>query len=141
MSEADEVRDARILYSCRVIIFGSYFMVLALNVTLTRKIYRVIYTVYATYIYIYTHTHQKLHITWRCTSKALKNLYTHVVPTIYCVRAYYESIYYILLYVLYVSAIDHLNPRGVQRARGNSICIEGTDTLALLLYIYTHTRV
>lgn len=84
--------------------------------------------------------HADTHITWRRTSKALKNLYTYVVPT-YCVRAYYESIYYIIIYVLYVSAIDHLNPRGVPRARGNSIYIDGTDTLALLLYINTHTRV
>lgn len=51
------------------------------------------------------------------------------------------SLYIILLYVLYVSAIDHLNPRGVPRARGNSIYIDGIDTLALLLYIYTHSCV
>lgn len=47
--------------------------------------------------------------------------YTHTSRTYILCTMHITSIYIILLYVLYVSAIDHKNPRGVPRIRGDGI--------------------
>jgi len=86
----------RILYSCRVIIFGSYFMVLALNVTLTRKINRIIYTIYATYIHIYTLTQTYTSLGGVRPKRSKTSTHTSYLHIVY---AHIMSLYIILLYM------------------------------------------
>lgn len=122
---------------CGVIIFGSYFTVLALNVTLTRKIYRVIYTYVYIYLYIW-HTPRNTHHSAVYVQSAQKLIHTHRVP-IYCVRAYYEYIYYIIICVVRKRHWSQ-KPEGGPAYTRRWYIIYRRNGYARVIIIYTHIQ-
>jgi len=112
---------------CGVIIFGFYFTVLALNVTLTRKIYRVIYI-----------RPRNTHHSAVYVQSAQKLIHTHRVP-IYCVRAYYEYIYYIIICVVRKRHWSQ-KPEGGPAYTRRWYIIYIRNRYARVIIIYTHTQ-